>query len=260
MPRSEDIRDKVLEVASARLAALVGAREPTSEPESLPLVVEPPAHAFGAIARVAVIFGLVVGGLVWFNRPQPVTPVDVQAQGVDVSAPAQASTDLPAALSSPGSQSMSDSVSAAATRQLVVDVEGHVRHPGLVTLPPDSRIADAISAAGGMTQRVALGMLNLAQKVTDGQLIVVASAQGQTGEVASGSGAGSASGAGGGLINLNTGSETDLDALPGVGPVMAGRIIAWRTENGGFHSVDDLQQVPGIGPKVFANLQPLVCI
>ena len=257
MPSSEAIRDKVLHVASGRLAALVGAREPASEPELLPIVVEPPAHAFATIARIALVFCLVVAGLVWFNSPQPVTPVDVQTQGVAVSAPAQVSTDSLTAPSSPISQTMTGSLSSSAARLMVVDVEGHVRHPGLVTLPPDSRIADAIAAAGGITRRVALGMLNLAQKVTDGQLIVVASTQGQVGQATSGSGA---LGSSGGLINLNTASESDLDALPGVGPVMAGRITAWRTENGGFHSVDDLQQVPGIGPKVFANLQPLVCI
>jgi competence protein ComEA len=118
-------------------------------------------------------------------------------------------------------------------------------------------VADAISAAGGLTKRIAAGALNLAQKITDGQLILVSSDTAQSSSQSSTSGS---SGSGGGLININSASATDLDALPGVGPVMSSRIIAWRTENGGFHSVDDLQQVPGIGPKVFANLKPLVCI
>jgi len=192
--------------------------------------------------------------VVWLNRPQAVTPVEQQSTGVTVAAPSADAVDA-------GVGSSTTLISSGATSSpvstIVVDVEGHVRHPGLVTLPVDSRVADALAEAGGLTKRIAPGSLNLAQKVTDGQLIVVASTQTQTGQVTSGSGA---NGGAGGLINLNTGSETDLDALPGVGPVMAGRIIAWRTDNGGFRTVDDLQQVPGIGPKVFANLKPLVCI
>jgi competence protein ComEA len=99
-------------------------------------------------------------------------------------------------------------------------------------------------------------VLNLAQKVTDGQLILVGSGSVQGSSQAS---SGGSAGSPASLININTSSETDLDALPGVGPVMSARIVAWRTENGGFKTVDDLQQVPGIGPKVFANLKPLVC-
>jgi len=197
--------------------------------------------------------------LVWLNRPQAVTPIVQQGTAVSVAVPNSDALDQGVVSSTTltSSGATSSGVASSPTATIVVDVEGHVRHPGLVSLPVDSRVADALAEAGGLTRRIAPGSLNLAQKVTDGQLIVVSSTQSQTGQLTSASGETSA---GGGLINLNTGSETDLDALPGVGPVMAGRIIAWRTENGGFKSVADLQQVPGIGPKVFANLKPLVCI
>jgi competence protein ComEA len=252
-------REKVLRLANERLAALVGSRERAVSLESQPIVIDPPPHALRPIARIAGAFCLLIGLLVWLNRPQAVTPIVQEGTAVSVSVPNSDALDQgvvsSATLTSSGATSSGVASSPAAT--IVVDVEGHVRHPGLVSLPVDSRVADALAEAGGLTRRIAPGSLNLAQKVTDGQLIVVSSTQSKAGQLASAPGATSA---GGGPINLNTGSETDLDALPGVGPVMAGRIIAWRTENGGFKSVADLQQVPGIGPKVFANLKPLVCI
>ena len=252
-------REKVLRLANERLSALVGSRETAVSLESQPIVIDPPPHALRPIAGIAGAFCLLIGLLVWLNRPQAVTPLEQQSTGVSVAVPTSDALDTSVGSSttliSSGATSSGATSPLAAT--IVVDVEGHVRHPGLVTLPVDSRVADALAEAGGLTKRIAPGSLNLAQKVTDGQLIVVASTQSQSGQVTSGSGV---NGGAGGLINLNTGSETDLDALPGVGPVMAGRIISWRTDNGGFKSVDDLQQVPGIGPKVFANLKPLVCI
>ena len=250
MPRTSAARDKVLQMATERLAALVGAREAVSPSETQPLVIDAPEHALRPIARIAAVICVLVAVTVWLNRPQAITPVDVQTGGVAISTPASSSSTTFAGTPSSASAAVSDST-------IVVDVEGHVRHPGLVTLPVNSRVADAISAAGGLTKRIAACALNLAQKITDGQLILVSSDTAQSSSQSSTSGS---SGSGGGLININSASATDLDTLPGVGPVMSSRIIAWRTENGGFHSVDDLQQVPGIGPKVFANLKPLVCI
>jgi competence protein ComEA len=141
----------------------------------------------------------------------------------------------------------------ATTAQIVVDVGGRVRHPGLVTLPAGSRVADAIAAAGGAVRAADLARINLAARVSDGQLLLVgvpgASAQ-----------AGGGSGPGGGPVYLNAATVDQLDALPGVGPVLAQRIVDWRQQHGGFRSVDDLQQVPGIGARKFSDLKALVAV
>lgn len=142
----------------------------------------------------------------------------------------------------------------AASAQVVVDVAGKVRRPGLVTLPAGSRVADAIRAAGGVRPGTDLTSLNLARKLVDGEQILVG-VPGAAAPAASGSG-GSASPVN--PINLNTASADELDQLPGVGPVLAQRIVDWRTAHGGFTSVSQLRQVTGIGDSKFADLQPLV--
>ena len=129
----------------------------------------------------------------------------------------------------------------------MIDVKGDVMVPGLVTLSAGSRVADAIAAAGGLVVDADVSTINLAERLSDGQMIYVGKAQ------SSGVGVDS-------RVNLNLATITQLDTLPGVGPVMAGRIIAWRDRNQRFHSVEQLQEVPGIGAKVFANLKPLIKI
>ena len=135
---------------------------------------------------------------------------------------------------------------------IVVDVGGRVRRPGLVTLPPGSRVADAIRAAGGVVRQSDLALVNLAAKVSDGELLLI----GVPGAL---SGDGGVTGSGG-PVNLNTASADALDALPGIGPVLAQRIIDWRTAHGGFASVKDLDQVSGIGASIFAEIAPLVAV
>jgi competence protein ComEA len=108
-------------------------------------------------------------------------------------------------------------------------------------------VADAFAAAGGATADANLVTLNLAERLADGQMIYLGDINSQ--EVLSDP-----------RINLNLATESELDSLPGVGPVMAGRIVAWRESNQRFHSVEELQEVPGIGPKVFANLKDLIRI
>ncbi|MBV9292406.1 MAG: ComEA family DNA-binding protein [Frankiales bacterium] len=134
---------------------------------------------------------------------------------------------------------------------IVVDVGGRVRRPGLVTLPLGSRVADALRAAGGALRSRDLATVNLAAVVTDGQLLLI----GVPGAAvaASGGTAGSS-----GPVELNTATAEQLDALPGVGPVLAQRILDWRAAHGGFHSPSDLKQVPGIGDAIFAEISPLV--
>lgn len=147
---------------------------------------------------------------------------------------------------------------------VVVHVLGAVRKPGVVTLATGSRVQDAIAAAGGLAAKADPGELNLAQAVTDGQQIVVGTKNKPAGEVRNGTAGGSGgSGAGGSgtgagrLVDLNTAGQAELEELPGVGPVMAGKILAWRTENGRFSRVEELQEIDGVGPKTYAKLAPL---
>ena len=138
--------------------------------------------------------------------------------------------------------------------QIVVDVEGRVRHPGLVRLPEGARVDDAVRAAGGVLPGVSTATLNLAQKVSDGQQVLVG-----LDLPASGAGSGGGGGAGaGGLLDLNLATVDDFDGLPGIGPVLAQRIVDWRTEHGRFASVDQLQEVSGIGASKYATLKSKV--
>lgn len=156
--------------------------------------------------------------------------------------------------------------SAMGPAQVVVHVVGAVRKPGLVRLPAGSRVAEAIAAAGGASRRADLTQLNLARVVADGEQVHVP----RPGEVVSappggvaGGGAGGGGGlgaAGGGLVNLNTADLAALDSLPGVGPVLAQRILDWRAENGRFTSVEELGEVSGIGDKIMDQLRSKVTV
>lgn len=141
---------------------------------------------------------------------------------------------------------------------LRVHVMGAVANPGVVMLQDGAIVADALAAAGGLAPGSDPGELNLAARLTDGQQIIVGTAGDPRGEIRGQSqGGGTASN---GRINLNTASGPQLEELPGVGPVLSKAIIAWREENGGFKQVSDLQNVPGIGAKTFATLEPLVTL
>ncbi|HST84782.1 MAG TPA: helix-hairpin-helix domain-containing protein [Kineosporiaceae bacterium] len=151
---------------------------------------------------------------------------------------------------------------------LRVYVVGQVRRPGVVSLAAGARVEDAVQAVGGATTKADLAVMNLARKVIDGERIVVPrpgekvpTADPVADPGSAGSGATSAAGgqaAPGAPVDLNTATVAELDALPGVGPVIAGRIVAWRQENGRFASVDDLAEVQGIGEATLAKLRPLV--
>lgn len=138
-----------------------------------------------------------------------------------------------------------------------VHVLGAVASPSVVTVTDTAIVQDAVLAAGGMTADADPADLNLAAPVTDGQQVIVGTTAEPRGEVVQQSGA-PVPGQPAGPVNLNTASETELEELPGVGPVLAGQIVAWREENSGFSSVAELQEVSGIGPKSFAKLEPLV--
>lgn len=141
---------------------------------------------------------------------------------------------------------------------VVVAVVGQVGRPGLVTVPTGARVADAVEAAGGLLPGTDPATVNLAAVVTDGQQITVG-VPGAGGGAPAGAGGAPATGAGG-LVNLNTATAQQLDGLPGIGPVLAERIVAHRAELGSFRSVDQLDDVPGIGPTIAAELAELVTV
>lgn len=128
-----------------------------------------------------------------------------------------------------------------------VHVVGQVNNPGLFEVPAGSRLVDAVAAAGGFTATADQSTLNLAQVIEDGQQVVVP-AVGATPADASPSAAGA-------TVDINSADATGLETLDGVGPALAKRILAYRTAHGGFRSVNDLQNVAGIGPKKFAAIK-----
>jgi competence protein ComEA len=129
-----------------------------------------------------------------------------------------------------------------------VHVVGQVKNPGLYELPAGSRIVDAVAAAGGFTATADQANLNLAQVIEDGQQVVVAA----QGAAPPASAAGAAADA---VVDLNSADATALETLDGIGPALAQRILAYRTAHGGFRTVNDLQNVTGIGPKKFAAIK-----
>lgn len=146
---------------------------------------------------------------------------------------------------------------------VVVAVVGSVSSPGLVSLPDGARVSDAIEAAGGPLPGTDLSTINIARKVADGEQIVV----GLPGPPAdSGSGSSAPQGESGGSgsaatkIDLNSASLEELDSLPGIGPVLAQRIVDFREENGPFKTVDELQNVSGVGPAVLAKIKDQVTV
>lgn len=205
----------------------------------------------------------------WTGRPQTVRAPDPEPPR--------------AAPSEPGSMPRGRLTPTGGGRTVVVDVTGKVRRPGLRKLPPGARVADALEAAGGVRPGADLSGLNRARPLVDGEQIVVGAPAG--GPPAPGAAAGPAAGAPnapngpnapgdpnvanganapvgpgapGGSVSLNSATAEQLDTLPGVGPVLARHILDYRTQHGGFRSIDELREVNGIGERRFADLRPLV--
>ncbi|GAA2625467.1 hypothetical protein GCM10010399_66120 [Dactylosporangium fulvum] len=223
-----------------RLARVVGLPADPADPPAYPwdsaAAPRPAVSAFDPGRRgvrvLAVLAVLVVGVaafLAWRSRPQ-VTPAPRAETAASV--PPSASPAL-----------------------LVVSVTGKVNRPGLVRLPAGSRVADAIEAAGGALPGADLTGLNLARKLVDGEMVAVGVPQ-PPGAAAPAAG----TGAGPGLVNLNTASTTELQTLPGIGEVLAQRIVEYRDAHGGFRAVADLRKVEGIGDAKFQQLKDRVTV
>jgi competence protein ComEA len=202
---------------------------------------------------VVVLLGLVAAALLLgIGRPR-VAPVDRVDPGVSA---AVVATGTPA--SGPDAAPVAPPATPGPT-ELVVHVAGRVRTPGVVRLPPGSRVLDAVEAAGGADDGVDLSGLNLARLVADGEQVLVGIEPAAGGAATAGPPGGPATSAGG-PIDLNAATADQLDTLPGVGPTLAGRILEWREQHGRFSSVDELLEVSGIGPKTLAELAPLVTV
>ncbi|MGP4010231.1 helix-hairpin-helix domain-containing protein [Streptomyces sp. 4N124] len=194
----------------------------------------------------------------WTGRTQPVRPPEVVQAVAPFAEAAQAEGEPSKAPGGP-------TAGGTAAAEIVVDVSGKVREPGIQRLPAGSRVVDALRAAGGVRPGTDTDGLNRARFLVDGEQVIV-------GGPVTGSGSGPVSGgtAAGGTIgsvagaapvapvSLNTATVEQLDTLPGVGPVLAQHIIDYRTQHGGFRSVDQLREVNGIGDRRFADLRDLV--
>lgn len=240
--------------------------------------VAPRRLAVLAMVVVVAVAGLILGGRVLIARASvhPQTAVG----GSPVAKPSSAAGGRSATTSFGAARPVSTTTATAPPTQVVVQVVGQVRRPGVVTLRSGARVQDAVAAVGGALPTADLAAVNLARVITDGKQIqvprpgqVMVSPAGGPGGAAGGTGgsgpatgaagaagAGAAGAGGKGVLNLNTADATALDALPGVGPVLAQRILDWRTRNGRFTSVDELGEVSGIGDKVLQRLRPHVSV
>ncbi|MFI6600435.1 helix-hairpin-helix domain-containing protein [Nonomuraea sp. NPDC050536] len=184
------------------------------------------------LLAVAVVAAIVAALYVWRSQPepQPLPP------------PPAAAPQPPAPTPTP-------------TGTVTIDITGKIRKPGVYTLPLGSRVTDALQAAGGLRQGTTPGTINLARRLVDGEQIIVGP-QPPGAPPANPTLADPATTS----IDLNTATLNELEQLPGVGEVLAGRIIDYRTTHGGFRTIDQLREVSGIGPRKFEALKPKVHI
>jgi competence protein ComEA len=194
----------------------------------------------------------------------------LRADGESSSAPVQRGGGGATTVAGASSDGLSVSVAPARDGSAIVHVVGAVRRPGVYRLRLGQRVEDAIRRAGGARDSADLQAINLAAKIADGQQVVVprrAVAVRGSGVAASGGGPDGASAGGGAAgaapsapVNLNSATAEQLDTLDGVGPATAQKILEYRTQHGGFSSVDDLAQVSGIGPKKLEALKAQVTV
>ena len=219
--------------------------------------VDPGRRGLAALALVVLLAVALTSWYVVRSRPQEVV-VPPPLVGSVAGVPRHPAPAAPAAVD-------------AASGEVVVAVAGRVRRPGLVRLPVGSRVDDAVRAAGGARRPADLALVNLARRLVDGEQVVVGGVPAQAGAVAPGASApGGAGGPGGAAagpapgsgpgapLDLNAATAAQLDGLPGIGAVLAERIVAWRTEHGRFASVDQLREVDGIGESKFGQLRSRV--
>lgn len=193
------------------------------------------AELTGLVIVVAITL---VGAGLWYLRSLP-KPVAIAA-----SSPAGATGAAVAAGASPSGP------------PIIVDVTGWIRDPGVYEFVQGDRVIDAVERAGGAKPNADLSGLNLAAPLADGTQVVVPKEGGTVADVAGSSGSAAADG----LININTASAADFESLSGIGEVLAAAIVDYRTENGPFASVDDLEDVSGIGPATLEEIRDQITV
>jgi competence protein ComEA len=232
------------EIARRRMAELMASFDAQATPKSqVPPLAAPRSHAadvswrmppthLRALVTMAVAAGVVLTWWLLSARPRTSEPDAVQ---VTATAKHEPTTTQ---------------------RMLIIDVEGKVKRPGIVTLPRGSRVHEAIAKAGGVVHGADTSTTNLARVLVDGEQIIV----GTLGAGAPSAGGGTAAGGvgAGARVSLSSATAEQLDELPGIGPVTADAIIAHRTAHGGFQRVEDLLDVQGIGEKTLADLRDRV--
>lgn len=196
---------------------------------------------------VAIVVTLAGAGL-WYVRSLP-RPVDIAAT---TAPPASSAPPAPS-----GSAAAVPSGSATPAIVVIVDVAGWVREPGVYEFPAGSRVIDAVDEAGGPRPGAELALLNLAAPLTDGQQILVPR-EGEAPVTAATGGAGGSTA--GGQIDINTADAVAFETLNGIGEVLAAAIVTYRDEHGPFTSVDQLEDVPGIGPSTLEEIRPQVTV
>ena len=187
----------------------------------------------------------------WTGRPEAVRAPEARGASAPSGPPDVGAGPRAAKSGAPG----------AAGERLVVDVAGKVRKPGIYRLPAGSRVADALESAGGVRPGTDVSGLNRARRLVDGEQIVAggpSSGDGAAKGAGAQSGGGAGSGASAGTLSLSSATAEQLETLPGVGPVLAQHIVEYREQHGGFTSVDQLQDVNGIGERRFADIKPKV--
>lgn len=278
-PRSPDDergRHRPIEVARGPVfelpVSLQGARWVPSRPAVLAILA--------VVVLVAMVFGVRVwmaggadGAVVGSRAGAGAEPTGV-SRGTSTLSRASPSASVAGSTAKPADPG---AMGSATVGPLVVHVVGQVARPGVYRMAAGARVGDAVTAAGGASRTADLSAVNLARVLVDGEQIVVpkpgeavagpgagsGAVSGATGGGAGGGGAGGGAGgvgAAGGTVSLNSADLSALDTLPGVGPVLAQRILDWRTEHGRFTSVEELGEVSGIGEKLLAQLTPKVTL
>jgi len=195
------------------------------------------------IGLVVVVAVTMAGAGLWYVRSLP-KPVSIAA-------------GAPPAAAAPSAGAVASAAPSPSGPPIIVDVTGWVHEPGVYEFAQGERVIDAVERAGGARNGADLSVLNLAAPLTDGtQVVVPKEGAAPAGTVPGDPGGGTT----GGLININTASATEFETLSGIGEVLAGAIVDYRTENGPFASVDDLENVSGIGPATLEEIRDQVTV
>jgi len=231
------------------------------------VVWDPAARGAMMLALVALAAAAVAAFFAWHGRPVRIdTAMGGGAARVTASPGASPSGDGRAGgVSAEPGGATGTPRSASPAAVVVVDVAGRVREPGVVRLPAGSRVVDAIERVGGVLPGTDTTGLALARQLVDGEQILVDGRPGPASAApaavpSAGAGSGGEAGNAVGLVHLNTATAEQFDTLPGIGPVLADRIVRYRQENGPFASPEQLAEVPGVGDRRLAELLPLIAL